>query len=130
MPRIAFQVRDVDLSYSTNVHPAETLEELEAVLRNQVAPVMRKALGERPWYAVNLRLGMKQVDALLAHGPLPSNSALSDAILSAPPSPACQKFLETLKTLQLRVVSVNGFPIRDFHAARVKEQVYSPPWTD
>ena len=130
MGQSACQGRAVDLSYSTNVHPAETLEELHQVLRQHVAPVMRGAFGEQPWYAVNLRLGMKQADALLAHGPLPSNSALSDAVLSAPPSEACAGLLETLQQLKLRVVSVNGFPIRDFHAPRVKEQVYSPPWTD
>jgi hypothetical protein len=35
-----------------------------------------------------------------------------------------------LDDLDLDVVSINAFPIRDFHAPRVKEQVYSPPWTD
>ena len=38
--------------------------------------------------------------------------------------------LQTLDELDLDVVSINAFPIRDFHAPRVKEQVYSPPWTD
>lgn len=120
----------MDLSYSTNVHPAETAGELRAVLREHVAPVMRAALGEQPAYAVNLRLGIRQADELLAHGPLPSTSALSDAVLSAPPSPACAELRETLAGLKLYVASVNAFPLRDFHAARVKEQVYSPPWTD
>ena len=117
------------LSYSTNVHPAESLDDLLAVLRDHVAPISRKAFGETR-ASVNLRIGMKQVDALLSHPPLPSTSFLSDEILSAPPSPACQKFLATLDELNLDVVSINAFPIRDFHAPRVKEQVYSPPWTD
>ncbi|HYF49741.1 MAG TPA: metabolite traffic protein EboE [Planctomycetota bacterium] len=121
--------REAYLSYSTNVHPAETMDELIAVLREQVAPISRQAFGN-DWAAVNLRLGMKQVDALLSHPALPSTSYLSDDILKAPPSPACEKFLAALDDLKLDVVSINAFPIRDFHAPRVKEQVYSPPWTD
>ena len=117
------------LSYSTNVHPAESLDDLIAMLREHVAPISRAAFGDRV-EAVNLRLGMRQADEILAHPPLPSNSALSDAILSAPPSPACERLLNELSALKLDVVSINAFPIRDFHAPRVKEQVYSPPWTD
>ena len=121
--------RAVHLSYSTNVHPAESSDELIAMLRRDVAPISRKAFGPGV-AAVNLRLGIRQVDELLSHPALPSNSFVSDDILKAPPSPTCEKFLEELDTLKLDVVSINGFPIRDFHAPRVKEQVYSPPWTD
>jgi hypothetical protein len=121
--------REVQLSYSANVHPAETVDQLLEVLRHHVAPVSRTAFGpaEAP---VNLRLGMTQVDELLGHPTLPSTSTLSDTVLSAPPAPRAQELLTLLADLKLRVVSVNGFPIRDFHAPRVKEQVYSPPWTD
>jgi hypothetical protein len=73
---------------------------------------------------------MAQADELLGYPALPSTSGLSDAILSAPPTPAAEKLLAALDELQLDVVSINAFPIRDFHAPRVKEQVYSPPWTD
>ena len=118
-----------NLSYSTNVHPAESLDELGAILRAHVASIMRAAFGARR-AAVNLRLGMRQVDELLAHGPLPSTSQVPDAVLAARPSPVCEKFLALLDELNLDVVSINAFPIRDFHAPRVKEQVYSPPWTD
>jgi len=130
MSTIQAQGRSVQLSYSTNVHPAESLDDLLRVVERHVAPVMHGAMGPQPEYAVNLRLGMRQVDELLAHDPLPSNSVLSDAILSAPPSPACERLKETLARHKLRVASVNGFPILDFHAPRVKEMVYSPPWTD
>jgi hypothetical protein len=117
------------LSYSTNVHPAESLQDLTRSLHEHVAPISRAAFGDRV-AAVNLRVGMKQVDELLSHAALPSNSYVSDAILSAPPSPACAAFLAELDRLKLDIVSINAFPIRDFHAPRVKEQVYSPPWTD
>jgi hypothetical protein len=121
--------RTAALSYSTNVHPGQSVEDLLSVLRRHVAPVARAAFGVAP-AAVNLRLGMRQADELLGHPVLPSASTLSDGLLSAPPTPLCEALRGTLAELGLRLVSVNAFPIRDFHAARVKEQVYSPPWTD
>lgn len=129
MSRIACQGRAVDLSYSTNVHPAETVEQLIEVLAKHVAPVSRGAFDDNI-AAVNLRLGRKQADELCAHGSLPSTSTLSDGILAAPPGDACRKLIDALKTNKLRVASVNGFPVLDFHAPHVKEMVYSPPWTD
>jgi hypothetical protein len=121
--------KDIHLSYSTNVHPAESLNELIEVLRKHVAPISRGAFGNQT-AAVNLRLGMRQAEELLEHPVLPSNSALSDELLKAPPTGACAKLLAALDELKLDIVSINAFPIRDFHAPRVKEQVYSPPWTD
>ncbi len=119
----------VHLSYSTNVHPAESLADLERSVREYVAPISRVAFGDRV-AATNLRIGIKQADELLAHAPLPSNSFVNDDILKAAPSPACASFLNMLDETKMDVVSINAFPIRDFHAPRVKEQVYSPPWTD
>lgn len=129
MTQIAVNGRSAFLSYSTNVHPAESLDELSRVVKEHVAPISRSAFGDGR-AAVNLRIGMKQADELLGNPTLPSTSTLSDEILKAPPAPACQKFLALLDELKLDVVSINAFPIRDFHAPRVKEQVYSPPWTD
>jgi sugar phosphate isomerase/epimerase len=136
--------REACLSYSSNVHAAESLDELLEALRSHVAPISRKAFGDPLCFsplsrgrepgdaraAVNLRINKRQVDELLSHAPLPSTSALSDEILSAPPSPACARFLAALDELNLDVVSINAFPISAFHGQRVKEQVYSPPWTD
>ena len=86
MARFECQGRPADLSYSTNVHPAEDVDQLLATLRNHVAPVSRGAFGSTT-ASVNLRLGMKQADELLDHGPLPSTSTLSDEILSAARAP-------------------------------------------
>src|ERR1044071_3700678 len=108
------------LSYSTNVHPADTIDDLGASIRNFVAPISRAAFGPG-MAAASLRIGMKQVDEALAHPPLPSNSFVNDEILKAPPSPACATLLELLDANALDVVSINAFPIRDFHAPRVKE---------
>ena len=121
--------RPVHLSYSTNVHPAENVTDLEAVLRQQVAPVSRAAFGPDV-AAVNLRVGMYQADELLGNPILGSTSTLTDEMLAAGPSAAAQKFIALLDEQKLDVVSINAFPIREFHAPRVKEQVYSPPWTD
>ena len=129
MSRITCEGQVVELSYSTNVHPAETLDELLAMLRQHVAPVSRGAFGDQ-MACVNLRLGMAQTDELLGNPVLPSTSALSDEILKAPATPRCNELQNTLDELKLSVSSINGFPIRAFHAPRVKEQVYSPPWTD
>jgi hypothetical protein len=129
MGRVTCEGRAVDLSYSTNVHPAETAGGLLDVLRRHVAPVSRAVWGDVP-AAVNLRLGMKQADELLGHPVLPSTSTIPDAVLAAPPTPACAQLSAALSELKLYVASVNGFPIREFHAPRVKEGVYSPPWTD
>jgi len=121
--------REVYLSYSANVHPAETVDELLECLRRHVGPISRAAFGAGP-AAANLRLGMSQADELLGYPVLPSTSTLSDDALKAPPTPACERLLDALDAWGLDVVSINAFPIRDFHASRVKEQVYSPPWTD
>jgi sugar phosphate isomerase/epimerase len=121
--------KNIHLSYSTNVHPAESLDELIESLKKHVAPISRTAFGNET-AAVNLRLGMRQAEELLEHPVLPSNSALSDDLLKAPPTESCKRLLQTLDELKLDIVSINAFPIRDFHAPRVKEQVYSPPWTD
>ncbi|HEY3323920.1 MAG TPA: metabolite traffic protein EboE [Planctomycetota bacterium] len=129
MGRLKIGERTAYLAYSTNVHPAETLAELSQMLRQHVGPISRGAFGPNT-AAINLRLGIQQIDDLLGNPALPTTSTLSDDILKASPTPACQELLDLLKQLDLAVVSINAFPIRNFHSPRVKEQVYSPPWTD
>src|SRR4051812_30636997 len=106
------------LSYSTNVHPAESLDDLTRSLREYVGPIMHRSLdscgSSKDFAPTNLRIGMRQADEILQHPALPSNSALSDEILKAPPSAACEAFLRTLDETNLDVVSINAFPIRDF----------------
>lgn len=114
MARLSGMGREIELSYSTNVHPAEDVAGLCAVLRDHVAPVSRAAFGDVP-AAVNLRIGMKQAEELVRDGR---------------PTEACAQLRAALDDGHLFATSVNGFPITDFHATRVKEQVYAPPWTD
>src|ERR1035437_6010677 len=96
-----------NLSYSTNVHPAQTLDELLASLHAHVAPISRAAFGPGV-AATNFRVGMAQADELLGSPALPSTSGLSDAVLSAPPTPAAERLLATLDELKLDVVSINA----------------------
>ncbi|MCX7805513.1 MAG: metabolite traffic protein EboE [Planctomycetota bacterium] len=99
------------LSYSTNVHPARTVEDVMAFLSGPVAEVRREIFpGGRA--AVNLRLSRRMADAL----------SRDETLL--------RRLDGTLAANGLFVQSINGFPILDFHAERVKEMVYSPPWTD
>ena len=104
-------LRDViaPLGYSTNLHAAETLAELEQRLLPFAAGV-REALGwER--LGLDLRLG----DQALADLARPGATARLRA--------ACDR-------LKLSAHTLNGFPLRAFQAPRVKEQAYLPDWSE
>ena len=51
-------------------------------------------------------------------------SAKATEHLAADPAP----LVDALATAGMDLVTLNGFPFGDFHAARVKQQVYSPAW--
>lgn len=118
------------LSYSTNVHPAAEVADLLRLVREEVAPICRDAFGEKGTHYVNLHLRRRTTDALLGRPRLPSTSILPDEFFSASPAPACEELTAALRENGLEAASINAFPVLDFHAARVKELVYSPPWTD
>lgn len=96
------------LSYCTNVHPARTLSEVEATLDRYTVPIQR-ALG-RP-VAAGLWLPKPVIDELDS----------PDAI---------DRLSDFLRRRNLTCYTLNAFPFGDFHADRVKEQVYLPDWTD
>ena len=110
MARIPFQDREFLLTYSTNVHPGETLDDLVRIIENDVAAVKRQVFPERAM-GLNLRLGTRQIDALQE-------------------PPGRERLAGVLAAGDFFLFTVNGFPLRDFHAPRVKEQVYSPSWRD
>src|SRR5207245_3842125 len=98
------------LTYGTIVHAIEDLESVLAALARYRAPVRRR-LGVRR-LALGLWLSRRSASELLA-------------------SPdACARLREALDANGLEVVTLNGFPYGDFHAERVKEEVYRPDWTD
>jgi len=98
------------LSYSTNVHPAETLASLREMLARDVGAV-RDRVRPDGIFGVELRLGSAALRELAADG--------TRADL--------RRFLDAQR---LAVFSLNGFPLRDFHQARVKEEVYRPDWAE
>jgi len=98
----------VALCYSMNVHPGEGLDDVLAAVLGTVVP-LKARLGVEGPFAVGLRLAARAAEEFPAR---------ADA------------FAEALAGHGLRAVTVNAFPFGDFHAERVKEEVYRPDWTD
>lgn len=95
--------------YCLNVHPAESLSDVIAVLRGPAAAVKRtvSAAGE---YEIGLRLSATAARELAGH------SALAG-------------FREELRRGGFVVRHLNGFPYGYFHGDRIKTQVYAPDWS-
>ncbi|MGH7822650.1 MAG: metabolite traffic protein EboE, partial [Candidatus Binatia bacterium] len=98
------------LTYCTNVHPIESLEEARAALARYCGPVARR-LGTS---VLSLGLWLSRR----------SSSALVES------SAERERFRGALAENGLEVVTLNAFPYGNFHAERVKENVYLPDWTD
>ncbi|MCZ6786880.1 MAG: sugar phosphate isomerase, partial [Planctomycetota bacterium] len=100
--------RRVALCYSMNVHPGEGLDDVLAALRDTVIP-LKERLGVCGAFTVGLRLARRAAEETESRA-------------------------DELKTLldahDLQPVTVNAFPFGDFHAERVKEDVYRPDWAD
>ena len=96
------------LGYCTNVHAGLTVKDVLAGLDRFTVPVMKQV--GRP-VAAGLWLARPVVDELLAD---PSGLA---------------KFADELAARKLACYTLNAFPYGDFHAARVKENVYLPDWS-
>ncbi|MFO0947243.1 MAG: metabolite traffic protein EboE [Planctomycetota bacterium] len=98
---------DLPLSYCTNVHPGETFAEACRGLRAFSQPLRRRV--NRP-IAAGLWMTARAIEQL----DLPENvDALT--VLLADANLACY--------------TMNAFPLGNFHASRVKENVYLPNWT-
>lgn len=96
------------LGYCTNVHAGLTVKDVLAGLDRYTVPVMRQI--ERP-VAAGLWLARPVVDELL----------YQPDVLAA--------FASELSARGLVCYTLNAFPYGDFHAARVKENVYLPDWS-
>jgi sugar phosphate isomerase/epimerase len=99
----------VHLSYCTNVHPAEDVDEVIAQLGHFAGPV-RRAVG-----ADRLGVGLW----------IPAAAATTFARDAA----ALGRLKAELAAQRLEVVTLNGFPYGGFHAPVVKRAVYRPDWT-
>ncbi|HYH21406.1 MAG TPA: metabolite traffic protein EboE [Azospirillum sp.] len=98
------------LTYCTNIHPGESLDAVEEVLRGPVAAVKARLSPDRP-FGVGLRLSAQAAEALAA----PERFAAFRALLAE---------------RDLYVFTINGFPYGPFHGRPVKEAVYRPDWRD
>lgn len=93
------------LAYGTNLHPAETLDQIIAT----VVPAARGIRERLGWerLGVDLRLGL---------------AAIRDG--------GWARLRKALDAAGLSAHTINGFPLRPFQAARVKENAYLPDWSD
>lgn len=96
------------LGYCTNVHPAQSFAGLLNGLDRYTVPVMRRV--GHP-LAAGLWLARRVVDEVLA---------APDGVT---------RLATEVKARGLTAYTLNAFPYGDFHAARVKENVYLPDWT-
>lgn len=100
----------MELSYCTNVHPAEDLEGVLEQLDAFAGPVRARA-------------GLDQLGVGLW---LPAELALR----LASSEPDRERLRERLDANGLELRTVNAFPYSAFHAEVVKLDVYRPDWTD
>lgn len=100
--------RKVLLSYSTNVHRTESLQDVRKFLWETTIPLKARLFPDREM-GLELRIG----SALLRE--LAGERAL-------------QGLKDDLGGAGLFVFSVNGYPLGDFQAPVVKRAAYEPPW--
>lgn len=91
-------------AYSTNLHAAETAAELGEALVRFAAPLRERLGWDR--LGLDLRLGSAALRGDLA---------------------ALRRVLDAHR---LSAHTINGFPLRPFQAARVKEDAYLPDWSE
>jgi len=100
------------LSYCTNVHPAQRLDEVVRGLAEYTAP-MHQNVG-RP-VAAGLWLAKSVIDELVD----PKGGLLTGVA----------RLKNSLGELNLACYTLNTFPYGNFHSERVKDQVYVPNWS-
>lgn len=104
------------LSYCTNIHPAESWDETQQVLKTLVLAVRDRliassTLAKDAPFAIGLRLSAVAARELLEGDHL-------------------ARFKTWLVATHTYVFTINGFPYGSFHGTRVKEQVFLPDWAD
>ncbi len=107
----------IALGYCTNVHAAETLEQIIAMLRGPVAAVRAAVVPDR-----TMAVGLYVPAAALAELRAPGGEGFDDARLDG--------LKAALTDNGLAVYTLNGFPYGGFHADRVKEAVFRPTWLE
>jgi sugar phosphate isomerase/epimerase len=100
--------RDLELTYCTNIHPANGLDEVTASLRRH-APDLRARLRPHGPFGIGLRLSGAESREMLEGDRL-------------------AEFQDFLDRHGLYVFTLNGFPHGSFHGEPVKAQVHHPDW--
>lgn len=103
------KVGSFQVTYCTNVHPGETLDDLHHILTADVRAV-KKRLAATQSFGAGLRLGNQVTNELL------DTSGALDALV------------ERCHSEDFSVFTVNGFPYGDFAADTIKADVYKPAW--
>jgi len=98
------------LTYCTNIHAGEPLEEVMASLARHLPAIKAQVAGVRP-FGVGLRLGYAAANSL------------RDAAAMA-------RLKRFLAEGGYYVFTINGFPYGAFHGHAVKEDAYKPDWSD
>lgn len=101
------------LAYCTNIHPAETWQEIFAALQTHALRLKRMLQHESRLlepFPLAPRLSARAATELLDGGHLPD-------------------FVRWVREQGCCVFTINGFPYGAFHGTRVKENVYKPDWT-
>lgn len=101
-------ISTLPLSYCTNVHPGQTVAEVEAGLDRFTLPIKSN-------YGSELAAGL-----WLAAPVIRELTETPDGV---------KRFADGLHSRGLTCYTLNAFPYGDFHSARVKENVYLPDWT-
>jgi sugar phosphate isomerase/epimerase len=98
------------LTYCTNIHPGESLAEVQHVDGTHV-PRVKAIVSPGGPFGVGLRLSARAAEELSRPGALAAFRGLLDEVGAY-------------------VFTINGFPFGAFHGERIKEQVYRPDWTE
>jgi len=101
-------VRNLHLTYCTNIHPSDGWDAVSANLRKYAPPLKQRFSPDAP-FGLGLRLSARDATELL------QGNRLSE-------------FRHWLDSEGLYVAIINGFPYGPFHGQPVKENVYAPDW--
>ena len=100
---------NVHLTYCSNIHPGETWAEVESNLK-QYIPQLKARLSPDHSFGIGLRLADIAAKELLTGDNL-------------------AQFQIWLRSQDLYVFTLNGFPFGSFHHQAVKDKVYAPDWS-
>jgi hypothetical protein len=103
------KIKDIHLSYCSNIHAGESWD---ATFRNLkiYIPEVKKRLAHEGAFGIGLRLSHE-----------------ASVVLEWPDR--LQEFRDWLKQTDSYVFTLNCFPYGGFHRTKVKEQVHAPDWT-